>query len=281
MALLVLAAGVLFAPASWAETAVLNGHPVYYTDTGVGEKTLILVHGWGGRTTFWDGQIDALAEKNRVIALDLPGHGRSSAQPRAYTQAYFAAAIKAVMDKAKVDKAVLVGHSMSASTVRWAAKLYPKRVAGLVLIDGVIYPMSKDKAKRQEWLKEMKGFIKPLKGPDGKKALIDFLNMLHTENTPQEVKDAVEFSVLKTQKHVRMSALDNLFTIEAMDLPPIDVPTLALYVRNADLPPDFEAQMRPLFPNMTYVEFEDAGHFMMMEQPDDVNEKILEFVEKL
>jgi len=272
---------VLFANTATADTAAYKGHAVNFMVKGEGETTIVLVHGWGGNASFWNGQTDALARRNRGIVLDLPGHGKSAAPRVDYTQQYFARAIIAVMDAAHADKAVLVGHSMAGSTIRWAAKLYPERAEGLVIVDGAIHPMPRNKAKRQEWLREMRAFVAKIRKPGSEEGTNELLDMLHTEQTPQEVRDAVRKSVLATPRHVRDSAMDNLFKIKTMDIGPIETPTLALYVRNEHLPPNFAAQMRLIFPGMTYEEFEGPGHYLMMERPGEVNERIEAFVKQL
>ncbi len=63
----------------FAKTAKLDGRDVYYESQGKGARTLVLIHGWTCDHTFWDAQSPALAAKYKVLALDLPGHGRSSA----------------------------------------------------------------------------------------------------------------------------------------------------------------------------------------------------------
>lgn len=58
----------------------IDGIKVNYTDQGAGE-TVMLLHGWGANITFYQGIISALAETMRVIALDMPGFGRTPEPP--------------------------------------------------------------------------------------------------------------------------------------------------------------------------------------------------------
>ena len=50
---------------------------VHYTNYGKGDTALFFVHGWACDETIWSEQARALAEKIRVITIDLPGHGQS------------------------------------------------------------------------------------------------------------------------------------------------------------------------------------------------------------
>jgi pimeloyl-ACP methyl ester carboxylesterase len=71
-----------------------------------------------------------------VIALDLPGHGQSDKPQIAYTMDLFANAIDAVMRDAKVERAVLVGHSMGTPVARQFYRKYPQKTLAIVIVDG-------------------------------------------------------------------------------------------------------------------------------------------------
>jgi pimeloyl-ACP methyl ester carboxylesterase len=118
--------------------------PIHYRDhrdeTATGAP-LILLHGAGGDLMHWPGALRRLPGR-RVIALDLPGHGRSAGPPcpgiadYAAEVARFAAALG-------LGRAVLAGHSMGGAIALEIALRYPDRVAGLVLIaTGARLPVS-------------------------------------------------------------------------------------------------------------------------------------------
>ncbi len=92
--------------------------------------TIVLSHGWTCRIEFWYPQINALAERFRVVAYDQRGHGRSTTGRRRYTSDVLAddfAAVLAATVPAR-ERAVLVGHSMGGMTIMaWAGK-YPEQV---------------------------------------------------------------------------------------------------------------------------------------------------------
>jgi pimeloyl-[acyl-carrier protein] methyl ester esterase len=60
---------------------------LYREVTGRGRRDLVLLHGWGSNLRVWDSLIAALAGRFRLIAIDLPGHGRSDWDPAAHTPA--------------------------------------------------------------------------------------------------------------------------------------------------------------------------------------------------
>lgn len=105
-----------------------------YAKRGSGEKTVVLVHGFGGDLDNWLFNIDALAGSATVYALDLPGHGQSDKRIGEASLAWLASAVFAFMDAVSVEAAHLVGHSMGGAIAMRAAIDWPARVKSLALI---------------------------------------------------------------------------------------------------------------------------------------------------
>jgi pimeloyl-ACP methyl ester carboxylesterase len=120
-----------------ARAASVDGATIHWTSSGSGRQTLILVHGWTCDESSWKEQVPALSKSYRIVTLDLPGHGKSG-MPKAFSMELFARAIEAVRAEAKIDRALLVGHSMGTPVIRKYALMYPERVAGLVIVDGLV-----------------------------------------------------------------------------------------------------------------------------------------------
>ncbi len=114
----------------WAD---VDGIRIAYADQGTGRVPLVLIHGLGGYISMWAKNLAPLAEHHRVIALDLPGYGKSD-KPRAdYSMRFFANAVRGLLDVLDVPQAILVGHSMGAQISMHLALTAPERAAGLVL----------------------------------------------------------------------------------------------------------------------------------------------------
>jgi pimeloyl-ACP methyl ester carboxylesterase len=99
---------------------------------------LVLVHGLGDEADSWRRVFVALAAQRRVIALDLPGFGRSERPHRAYTTAFFAQTLAALLDKHQIERAVLAGSSMGAAVIQRLALARPALAERLILIDGAL-----------------------------------------------------------------------------------------------------------------------------------------------
>src|SRR5687768_1502395 len=106
-----------------------------YVSRGEGFPTLLL-HGFPFDHRTWNEQLTALSDVARVIALDLPGFGKSPAFPRSMKPRIddYAEAVADMITDLNLGKVALVGHSMSGYIALAFARLYPEKLAGLVLV---------------------------------------------------------------------------------------------------------------------------------------------------
>ncbi len=100
---------------------------------------VLLVHGLGGTSNFYQVQTDALAERRRVIRVDFAGAGRSPLTDDISITGH-ADDLAAVLDALNVDAAAVVGHSMGTLVVRELAARHPEKVSALVLLGAVREP---------------------------------------------------------------------------------------------------------------------------------------------
>jgi pyruvate dehydrogenase E2 component (dihydrolipoamide acetyltransferase) len=105
-----------------------------YAKRGEGAEVVALIHGFGGDLDTWLFNIDAIAAKATVYALDLPGHGQSTKTLVDASGEGLAHAVAAFMDTLDIAKAHLVGHSMGGALALRMARNHPGRVASLSLI---------------------------------------------------------------------------------------------------------------------------------------------------
>lgn len=111
-------------------------HELAYTSFGEGPRVTVLVHGLLLSQRMQWPLARALAERgNRVITLDLLGHGESS-QPDTmwkYSMSFFAEQVVALLDHLGIDQAVVAGTSLGANTTLEVASLAPSRLRGMVV----------------------------------------------------------------------------------------------------------------------------------------------------
>jgi len=114
--------------------------PIHYTVHGSGEPTIVCCNGLGVSTFFWNYTVEYFRTAHRVITWEYRGH-YTSGRPRHVTldslsMAANAEDLAAVLDACKVERAVLLGHSMGCQVLLEFWRRHPDRVAGLVPICG-------------------------------------------------------------------------------------------------------------------------------------------------
>jgi 2-hydroxymuconate-semialdehyde hydrolase len=115
----------------------LDGLQLHYLEEGRGPAT-VLIHGLGGFSESWRHNIPELARHSRVIALDLPGAGRSGKPRRAYTLEFLAQALDRLLLTLGVDRVHLVGHSLGGAVAARYALDHPGRVERLALLGAAV-----------------------------------------------------------------------------------------------------------------------------------------------
>lgn len=114
--------------------AFLNYHNkiIHYTTEGQG-NTIVLMHGFMESLQIWEDFSFELSKNNRVVCIDLPGHGKSECIEEVHSMELFADVIKRVVDELEIPNFLLIGHSMGGyASLEFAGK-YPEMLKGLVL----------------------------------------------------------------------------------------------------------------------------------------------------
>jgi len=106
-------------------------HNIYIEDTGKGFP-LVLVHGFLGSSKMWQPQISFFKKKFRVIAPDLPGFGESKNIKSHKSIKSIATLLINCLKEKKIDKYILLGHSMGGMIVQEMAKINGEKISKLV-----------------------------------------------------------------------------------------------------------------------------------------------------
>src|SRR5258708_11834467 len=116
--------------------AVAGGRQLFIFEAGdAASPALVLIHGLGDEADTWRHVFEPLAERHHVIAVDLPGFGRSD-PAGAYSLKVLRDALLGLLDVLRLPAATLVGSSLGAMVAQRVAIDVPSRVAGLGLGDG-------------------------------------------------------------------------------------------------------------------------------------------------
>jgi len=260
------------APTGESKFATLDGARIHYVNYGSGSDALVLVHGWTQSIDSWRDQIPDFTERNRVIAIDLPGHGKSDKPETKYSMDLFAQAVDAVMQDAKVNRAVLVGHSMGTPVARQFYRKYPAKTLAIVIVDGALRPFG-DKAM-------MDRMIAGLRGPNYKETIAQMFAGMAGPALPAEAQERIKAATLSTPQHVLVSAMEGMADPAIWGDDKITVPTLAIMAKNPFYPPNIEELNRGIAPTIEQTMWEGVGHWLMIDKPREFNAAVLAFLDK-
>jgi pyruvate dehydrogenase E2 component (dihydrolipoamide acetyltransferase) len=115
----------------------VDGIRVRYASRGgddANRSAVLFIHGFGGDLDNWLFNLDAIAEKHKVVALDLPAHGQSTPKLPGTTLEELAQFVLRFMDALDIGEAHLVGHSMGGGVAAQLAVDAPGRVLSVALI---------------------------------------------------------------------------------------------------------------------------------------------------
>jgi pimeloyl-ACP methyl ester carboxylesterase len=269
---------VLFISFALVSTAVsaatVDGLKIHSAMTGKGTNAIVFVHGWTCDASSWVSQVPEFSKKYKVVMLDLPGHGKSKApKDGKFSMDLFARAVEAVRAEAKADKIVLVGHSMGTPVIRQYARLYPQHVAGLVIVDGLVYIPPDGGPGRG-------GAPDPaaMSGAEGLKAREAMIKTMFTPATPQPLQQHILKMMLAAPEATATGAMLATFDRSIWKDDVMDVPVIGIYAEKSAL--GNVEYSKKIFPRFEYAEIAGTGHFVMMEKPEEFNRLLTAFLQK-
>jgi len=118
---------------------------IYFSEKGKG-NTVVLLHGFLENKTMWENVIPELSKRNRIITIDLLGHGKSDCLGYVHSMELFAETIEAVLKHLQIRKCILVGHSLGGYVALAFAEKNPQKIKGLCLMNST---SNEDETERQ------------------------------------------------------------------------------------------------------------------------------------
>lgn len=256
-----------------------DGVEIVYSAAGAGRTALIFVHGGMADRTFYDGQLRAFAQKYRVLAVDLGGHGESGSNRRDWGLPVLGGDVKAVADAERLDRVILFGNSLGGPAVIEAASLLGGRVLGVVGIDtfhdlGTTYEGERARQRAEFLRKRAEGFRTDYRG-----AMRTMITMLFHADADPALVQRIEEKMLKTSPAVAhavlggMAGYDGARTARALKVP--------IRTINGDLFPIDVAAIRRAIADFDAVTMQHTGHYPMLEKPDEFNAHVAAIVRSL
>jgi pimeloyl-ACP methyl ester carboxylesterase len=122
---------------------------IAYTDQGKG-TAVVLLHGFLENQTMWQAFVPDLAKRNRVVTIDLLGHGGTECLGYVHSMEDQADMVQAVLHEMKIRKAIFIGHSMGGYVALACAELYPENVKGIVLLNSTSRADSDERKRNRD-----------------------------------------------------------------------------------------------------------------------------------
>lgn len=236
---------------------IKNGD-VNYIDYGQGEKTIVLLHGWGQNIEMMRPVGDKL-EGNRIIIVDLPGYGLSSEPDYAWSIYDYVECIKELLDSVDVKLPILIGHSFGGKiSLAYASKYDTEK---LILFGSPFRPAIKKlslktkllkKAKKIPGLNKLEGFAKRHIGSDDYKSASDMMRKI--------LVDTVNLDITEDVKKIKCPTLIVWGTLDEA------VPVEDAYI------------LEKLIPNSGVVIYEGCSHYAYLERLSQVVKVIKVFI---
>ncbi|CAM1360061.1 alpha/beta fold hydrolase [Tenacibaculum xiamenense] len=127
---------------------------VFYTDQGKG-SAVVLLHGFLENQSMWKEVSEALLKRNRVITIDLLGHGKTESIGYVHSMKEMAQAIEVVLKKLRIRKSYFIGHSMGGYVALEFAKLFPKNIKGICLMNSTSQEDSEERKRIRKGANEI------------------------------------------------------------------------------------------------------------------------------
>ncbi len=247
---------------------------IEYQVFGQGDTAVILIHGWACDANYWNMQFEALKPRYTVVAVNLAGHGGSSANRSDWSIANYAADVAAVARQLPNAHIVLVGHSMGATVALAAAPLIGARVSGIVAVDALrsvgLPPLP---------AREIERHIAPFRADFVGETRKLVTNSLFPRGADRTLVQKIAYDMSLEPPAVAIASMKALLSVDLTPL--VAAVHVPVYAINSDLAPTDAARIRKSLPDFTLDVMEHTGDFPMLENPPRFNALLLKDLEAI
>lgn len=258
--------------------AKVNAVQINYESTGNGTP-FVLIHGHPFDRTMWEPQVNAFSEKYNVITPDLRGFGKSSLPGTPTKFEDYATDILCLLDYLKVESFQLCGLSMGGQVIMEVFRQAPSRIKTMIFADtfaGLDTPEVKQGRYNTAARLEKEGM-----SPHAKEVLPKMIMPKHIESMPEmsagllKMMENAPAAGAATALRARAERINYLTDV----LPQINIPTLVIVGREDEFTPVAKAEeLRNNLQHCKLIIIEEAGHLPTMEQPQEFNATVLDFL---
>lgn len=243
-----------------------------YDEAGSGSPPLLFVHGWACDRTYFAPQFEHFSRTHRTLTVDLRGYGESDAPRQDYTMEGFADDLAWLCCQLKVERPIVVGHSMGGLVALILAARHATVPGAVVLLDMptalILGPLPADNPRWQT--------IEGLHGPDYRAVARQYAEAMFLPTDNRERKARIAERMTATPQHVLASSFEHGWSCDlAAAAETCQAP--ALYIQ-ASIPRPELAHFCQLCPQLQIGRTVGSGHFHQLETPDQINAMIERFL---
>ena len=262
-------------------TTKVNNTTIAYNQYGNGDTTLLFVHGWCINKEYWDEQVRYFSDKYRVVALDLPGFGKSDKNRSEWTFEEYAEDINEFIKDQQLKNVILIGHSMSGDILLLMDTKYPASVIGIVGIDNLKKPGVKFSDEEN---REIEGFFKMMDSSFSGTVDLYTRNNLFPPSADTAIVNRVVNDFKMNDSAIAIKVLRSLMDISQKERDMMQQLSHKLYLINSD--GDFthiDSLKKYCKASADVVYVSGTGHYPMIEKPSEFNsavEKVIGMIGK-
>jgi pimeloyl-ACP methyl ester carboxylesterase len=260
---------------------VADGIRLRVLDAGQG-PALILLHGLSASHDIWEHVVDEFADRYRIVAPDLPGHGESAKPDAPYTIDFYAGVVRTLARELGIDDAIVGGSSLGGKIALELACWYPRFVRALVLA-----------APAGEYARGLRPFGKAIevlsRPPVMRMALERALAQTFYDHT--RIGHVTRRKILAARvaapdfaEFARAIArsVGGVLAADAQPLDRVTQPVLAVWGREDRIVPIYRCHiLTRAIPHARLCIVDRCGHIAMLEQPSEFNRHMAEFLASL
>ena len=255
-----------------------DGTRLPYAATGdAGGTPVVLLHGLSDSWRSWAEVLELLPRSIHAHALTLRGHGDADAPESGYELVELADDVAAAMDRLRLDRAVVVGHSLGAAVAARVAERHRERVAGLVLVGAFATPAS------NPGVAELAEMVSAFEDPVPREVIEEFQRSTITAPVSDELFEMVVTESAKLPVHVWKAATRGFVDGDHRGaLASISARTMLIWGdQDAFVPRSDQDLFVTAMPRAELVVYEGVGHAVQWERPDMFAADLARFVAQL
>lgn len=254
-----------------------NDQTIYYETQGEGFP-LVFLHGFCEDSSLWETFVEPFKSEFQIVLIDLMGFGKSDV-PKEATINYLAKAVKAVLEALKIEKCLMIGHSMGGYTTLAFAELFPEFLSGICLFHS--HPFA-DSVMKQKSRKKIVSFInKHGSRPFLKQIIPSLFNENFKKNNTILINKMIDKAALYDKEGI-IAALESMMNRpdRTAILEKINFPVLMIIGKEDTIVPYSESLKMCHLPKFSEVQIlENIAHVGMLEATEKTQKMLQNFID--